>query len=70
VQTSLQLIGEEMDGRHREIGQPASVIHVEVRQKDVSHICRVIAQCFDLSDGCLVQVTLAANDVHELPHRG
>ena len=31
VNTSLHLVGVEMDGRCREIGQPASVIQVHVR---------------------------------------
>jgi hypothetical protein len=43
AKTSLKLVGEEVDGRCREIGQPASVIQVHVCQKDVLYICRVVA---------------------------
>ena len=68
VKTGLQFVSEEMDGRCREIGQPARVIQVQVRQKDVSHLCRVVTPRFDLPDSCFVQVTGAADKTRELPH--
>jgi hypothetical protein len=57
-----------MDGRCREIGQPARVIEVEVRQKDVFYLCRIVTQRFDLPDGRLIQVTGTAAKARELPH--
>lgn len=70
MQTGFQFSGKDVYRRGREIRQSASMIQVHVRQKDVFHICRVVAQCLDLSEGCLVQITRATDKVHELAHCG
>jgi hypothetical protein len=68
VKKRLQLVGEKMDLCRWEIGQPASVIQMQVRQKDMLHICRVITFRFNLPDGCLFHVTRATDKIRKLPH--
>jgi hypothetical protein len=68
VKTSFQLVGEKMDCRRRKIGQATRVIQVQVRQKDMFHLCRVVTMCFHLPDRCLVQIPGTTDKTGELPN--
>jgi hypothetical protein len=68
LKTRLQLLGQEMHRRRWEIGQPTGVIQVHVRQKDVPHICWIVASGFNLLDCSLVRIKSAPDKGCEMSH--
>ncbi len=60
-----ELVAEHVHPRVREVAEPAGVVEVEVRDHDVAHVGRLVAERLHLRDRRLGEVQPRADRLHE-----